>query len=51
MPSSTFVTEPAPGAPPAPSRTAVVQGHRLAKRFGTGTSAVDALEALTNAAK
>lgn len=43
MSSSTFVTEPVPSAVPAPSQTAVVQGHGLVKRFGTGTSAVDAL--------
>ena len=43
MSSSTFVTEPVPWVVPAPARTAVVRGHRLVKRFGTGTSAVDAL--------
>jgi putative ABC transport system ATP-binding protein len=43
MSSSTFVTEPVPSAAPAASRTAVVRGHNLVKRFGQGTSAVDAL--------
>jgi putative ABC transport system ATP-binding protein len=43
MSSSTFVTEPVPSVAPAPLQTAVVRGHDLAKRFGTGTSAVDAL--------
>jgi putative ABC transport system ATP-binding protein len=43
MPSSTSVTAPAPVAPPALSPTAAVEGHGLVKRFGTGTSAVDAL--------
>ncbi|HEX7298298.1 MAG TPA: ABC transporter ATP-binding protein [Solirubrobacteraceae bacterium] len=34
----------APSVPPvAPAQPAVVQGHGLVKRFGTGTSAVDAL--------
>jgi putative ABC transport system ATP-binding protein len=46
MRSSSFVTEAAPGAPLAPPRTAVVQGHGLIKRFGSGTSAVDALRAV-----
>jgi putative ABC transport system ATP-binding protein len=41
MRSSTFVTEPVPA--PAPSQTAVVSGHHLVKRFGSRTSAVDAL--------
>jgi putative ABC transport system ATP-binding protein len=43
MSPSTFVTEPVPGAAPALPTTVVVRGHRLVKRFGTGTSAVDAL--------
>jgi putative ABC transport system ATP-binding protein len=43
MSSSTSVTEPVPSAAPAPSRAAVVRGHGLIKRFGAGTSAVDAL--------
>jgi putative ABC transport system ATP-binding protein len=43
MSSSTFVTEPVPSAAPAPAQTAVVSGHHLVKRFGTATSAVDAL--------
>jgi putative ABC transport system ATP-binding protein len=43
MSSSTFVTEPVPGVAPAASPTAVVRGHGLVKRFGSGTSAVDAL--------
>jgi putative ABC transport system ATP-binding protein len=43
MRSISFVTEAAPGAPLAPPRTAVVRGHGLVKRFGAGTSAVDAL--------
>jgi putative ABC transport system ATP-binding protein len=43
MRSSTFVTEPVPSAAPAPAQTAVVNGHHLVKRFGAGTSAVDAL--------
>jgi putative ABC transport system ATP-binding protein len=46
MSSSTFVTEPVPSVAPAPSQTAVVQGDGLVKRFGTGTSAVDALRGL-----
>jgi putative ABC transport system ATP-binding protein len=41
MRSSTFVTEPV--SAPAPSQTAVVSGHHLVKRFGSRTSAVDAL--------
>ena len=40
---STFVTEPVPGVAPAASQTPVVRGHHLIKRFGTGSSAVDAL--------
>ena len=43
MHSSTFVTEPVPSVAPAPSQTAVVSGHHLVKRFGSRTSAVDAL--------
>jgi len=43
MSSSTFVTEPVPSLAPAPAQTAVVSGHDLVKRFGMGTSAVDAL--------
>ena len=43
MRSSTFVTEPVPSVAPAPAQTAVVSGHDLVKRFGSGTSAVDAL--------
>jgi len=43
MSSSTFVREPVPSVAPAPSQTAVVRGHGLVKRFGIGTSAVDAL--------
>jgi ABC-type Fe3+/spermidine/putrescine transport system ATPase subunit len=43
MRSSTFVTEPVPSVAPAPAQTAVVSGHHLVKRFGSGTSAVDAL--------
>jgi putative ABC transport system ATP-binding protein len=43
MSSSTFVKEPVPSVAPAPSQTAVVRGHGLVKRFGMGTSAVDAL--------
>jgi putative ABC transport system ATP-binding protein len=43
MSSSTFVTEPVPSAAPVPAQTAVVSGHDLVKRFGSGTSAVDAL--------
>jgi putative ABC transport system ATP-binding protein len=43
MSPSTFVTEPVPGAAPALATTAVVRGHGLVKRFGTGTSAVHAL--------
>ena len=43
MSASTFVTEPVPGAAPAISLPSVVRGHELAKRFGSGTSAVDAL--------
>jgi putative ABC transport system ATP-binding protein len=43
MSSSTFVTEPVPSAPPAPAQKAVVSGHDLVKRFGAGTSMVDAL--------
>ena len=43
MSASTFVTEPVPGAAPAPAQSAVVCGHGLVKRFGAGTSAVDAL--------
>jgi putative ABC transport system ATP-binding protein len=42
MSPSTFVADPLPAAS-APSETAVVQGHGLVKRFGMGTSAVDAL--------
>ena len=42
MSPSTFVVEPQPAAPALP-QTAVVRGHGLVKRFGTGTSAVDAL--------
>jgi putative ABC transport system ATP-binding protein len=43
MSASTFVTEPVPGAAPATTPAAVVRGHGLVKRFGSGTSAVDAL--------
>jgi putative ABC transport system ATP-binding protein len=43
MRSSTFVIEPVPSVAPAPSQTAVVSGHHLVKRFGSRTSAVDAL--------
>jgi putative ABC transport system ATP-binding protein len=45
MSSSTFVTEPVPSAAPAPAQAQapVVSGHDLVKRFGAGTSAVDAL--------
>jgi putative ABC transport system ATP-binding protein len=43
MSSSTFVTEPVPSAVLAPAQTPVVSGHDLVKRFGAGTSAVDAL--------
>jgi putative ABC transport system ATP-binding protein len=43
MSASTFVTEPVPGAAPPTTPTAVVRGHGLVKRFGSGTSAVDAL--------
>jgi putative ABC transport system ATP-binding protein len=43
MRSSTFVTKPVPSVAPAPSQTAVVSGHHLVKRFGSRTSAVDAL--------
>jgi putative ABC transport system ATP-binding protein len=43
MSASTFVTEPVPGAAPAISLTSVVRGHELVKRFGSSTSAVDAL--------
>jgi putative ABC transport system ATP-binding protein len=43
MQPSTFVTEPVPSVAPAPSQTAVVSGHHLVKRFGSRTSAVDAL--------
>jgi putative ABC transport system ATP-binding protein len=42
MSPSTFIAEPRPAAPALP-QTAVVRGHGLVKRFGTGTSAVDAL--------
>ena len=41
MSSRTFIAEAAPVA--ALTRTAVVEGHGLVKRFGAGTSAVDAL--------
>ena len=43
MSSSTFVTEPVPSAVLAPAQTPVVSGHDLVKRFGAGTTAVDAL--------
>jgi putative ABC transport system ATP-binding protein len=43
MSASSFVTEPVPGVAPGPSATTVVGGHGLVKRFGSGTSAVDAL--------
>jgi len=43
MSPSTLLTEPAPSVAPAPAPTAVVSGHDLVKRFGMGTSAVDAL--------
>ncbi len=43
MSPSTLLTEPAPSVAPAPAATAVVSGHDLVKRFGMGTSAVDAL--------
>ncbi|HEX6695554.1 MAG TPA: ABC transporter ATP-binding protein [Solirubrobacteraceae bacterium] len=43
MSPSTFVAEPVPGAASALPTTGVVRGHDLVKRFGTGTSAVDAL--------
>jgi putative ABC transport system ATP-binding protein len=41
MSSTAFIAPPKPAATPA--RTAVVRGHGLVKRFGAGTSAVDAL--------
>jgi putative ABC transport system ATP-binding protein len=43
MSSSTSVLQPAPTVAPARGHAAVVQGHGLVKRFGQGTSAVEAL--------
>jgi putative ABC transport system ATP-binding protein len=40
---SSTASEPALAATPTPAQAAVVQGHGLVKRFGAGSSAVDAL--------